>query len=53
MDTGEGPDDNLAKDDSHRIHVSHEKYPGWLGYIEDEILPSYIGIIQNHCKHPY
>ena len=25
--------------------VSHEKNPGWLGYIGDEILPSYMGII--------
>ena len=25
---------------------------GWLGYIGDEILPSYIGIIINHCKDP-
>ena len=28
--------------------MSHEKRaPGWLGYIGDEILPSYIGIIIN------
>ena len=33
--------------------VSHEKYPGWLGYIGDDILPSYIGIIINHYKDPY
>ena len=26
--------------------VSHEKNPGWLGFIRDENLPSYIGIIQ-------
>ena len=26
---------------------------GWLFYIEDEILPSYIGIIINHYKDPY
>ncbi len=25
--------------------MSHEKIPGWLGYIGDEILPSYMGII--------
>ncbi len=24
------------------IHMSHEKKPGWLGYVGDEILPSYI-----------
>ena len=24
-------------------HLSNEKNPGWLGYIGDEILPSYIG----------
>ena len=34
-------------------HQSHEKNPGWLGYIGDEILPSYTGIIINHCKDPY
>ena len=32
--------------------------PGWLGYIGDEILSSYIGIVNdmiitNHCKDPY
>ena len=30
------------------IHLSHEKNPGWLGYIRDEKLPSYIGIIISH-----
>ena len=25
----------------------------WLGYIGDEILPSYIGIIKSHYKDPY
>ena len=25
----------------------------WLGYIGDEILPSYIGIIINHYKDPH
>ena len=33
--------------------MSNEKNLGWLGYIGDEILPSYIGIIINHCKDPY
>ena len=27
--------------------------PGCLGYIGDEKLPSYIGIIINHYKDPY
>ena len=27
--------------------------PGWLFYIEDEILPSYIGILISHYKDPY
>ena len=37
---GEFWDANLNK------YVSNEKRaPGWLGYIGDEILPSYIGII--------
>ena len=26
------------------FHLSNEKNPGWLGYIGDEILPSYIYI---------
>ena len=30
----------------------HEKYPGWLDCIGDEILPSYIGIIINDYKDP-
>ncbi len=35
-------------------HLSNEKRaPGLLGYIGDEILPSYIGIIINHYKDPY
>ena len=29
------------------------KTPGWLGYIRDEKLPSYIGIILSHYKDPY
>ena len=34
--------------------MSNEKRaPGCLGYIRDEILPSYIGIIMNLCKDPY
>ena len=33
--------------------MSHEKTPGWFGYIGDEILPMYIGIIINHNKDPY
>ena len=33
--------------------LSNEKRaPGWLGYIGDEKLPSYIGIIINHYKDP-
>ena len=32
-----------------RTNEVHEKRaPGYLGYIGDEILPSYIGIIINH-----
>ena len=27
------------------LQLSNEKNPGWLGYIGDEILPSYIGTI--------
>ena len=34
--------------------VSNEKsgYLGWLGYIGDEKLSSFIGIITNHYKDP-
>ena len=31
----------------------HRKNLGCLGYIGDEILPSYIGIIISHYKDPY
>jgi len=33
--------------------LSSEKNLGWLGYIGDKILPSYIGTIINHYKDPY
>ena len=33
--------------------MSNEKNPGCLGYIGDEKLPSYIGILLNHYKDPY
>ena len=32
------------------IHLSPKKNTGWLGYIGDEILPSFIGTITNHFK---
>ena len=30
-----------------------DQNPGWLGYIGDEILPSYVGIVINHSKDPH
>ena len=35
--------------------TKHEQWknPGWLGYIGDEQLPRYIGIITYHYKNPY
>ena len=40
--------------DHGSLQVSHEKRaPGWLGFLGDEILNSYIGIIINHSKDPY
>ena len=37
-----------------RMPLSNEKRaPGWLGFIGDENLPSYIGILINHYKDPY
>ena len=36
-----------------KLYMGNEKRaPGWLGYIGDEILPRYIGIILNHYKDP-
>ena len=32
-------------------HVNREKNPGWSGYIGDETLPRYIGIIINPYKY--
>ena len=39
--------------DQRRRHESHETNPGCLGYVGDEKLPKYIGIIRNHNKDPY
>ena len=36
-----------------QIGFEQWKNPGCLGYIGDEILPSYIGIVINHYKDPY
>ena len=33
--------------------LSNEKKIARWGYIADEILPSYVGIIVNHYKKPY
>ena len=33
--------------------MSHEENPGWLGYIGDDKLPNYMGILINHYKDPY
>ena len=30
-----------------------KKHPGCLGYVGDDILPSYIGIMINHYNHPH
>ena len=34
-------------------HLSNEKIPGWLGYIEGIILPNYSGIVISDYKDPY
>ncbi len=36
-----------------KAHMINEKDPGCLGYLGDEILPSYVGITINHYKYPY
>ena len=28
-------------------------HPGYLGYIVDDILPNYIGIVRSHYEDPY
>ena len=42
-------------EDTHHFfaYLSNDKDLGWLGYIGDYKLPSYIGIIINHYKDPY
>ena len=35
---------------NRNVYLSSVQNPGWLGYIGDEILPSYAGIIINHYK---
>ena len=49
--------EKLAKVNSFQHMSSVQGAPGWLGYIRDEILPRYIGIIYDyfisHCKDPY
>ena len=44
----------IFSDGSHNLS-NEKRAPGWLGYIYigDEKLPSYIGIIINHCEDPY
>ena len=37
----------------HKKHKTCNKKPGCLGYIGDEILPSYMWIIINHYHDPY
>ena len=43
-----GAENNLIS-----CQLSYEKKPGCLGFIGDEILPSYMGILINHCKDPH
>ena len=45
---------NENSNEERKIQMSNEKRaPACLGYIGDEILPSYMGIIINHYKDPY
>ena len=41
------------EENSAVVQLSNGKNPGWLGYIGDQKLPSYIGIIIKHYKDPY
>ena len=36
-----------------KIHLSSDQNPGWLGYIGDDKLLSYIGIIISHYQDPH
>ena len=36
-----------------QMSSDQEGPPGWLGFIGDEILPTYIGIIISNYKDPY
>ena len=39
---------------AYREYNYHLGYiAGCLGYIEDETLPSYVGIVVSDCKDPY
>ena len=33
--------------------IDQGPFYGWLGYIRDDEVPTYIGIIINHYKDPY
>ena len=48
-----GKDDNRFFYNPSGTLSNEKRAPGWLCYIGDEILPSYIGIIINHYKDPY
>ena len=37
---------------SQVMQLSSDQNPGCLGYIGDDILPSYMGIIVSHYKDP-
>ena len=48
------PSSSIRNDRYSHCHVSSDQFTlGWLGYIGDEILPTYIGIIMRHYKDPY
>ena len=38
---------------SSQCELHEKRNPGCLGFIGDEILPSYVGIMINHYKDPY
>ena len=42
-----------TKTDSNNWSEQWKKAPGCLGYLGDDILPNYMGIIANHYKDPY
>ena len=47
------PQAPLKQEPQRFYHLSHEKRPWWFRLYRGLYMPSYMGIIMNHCKDPY